>query len=134
MQITGGCYCGEIRYQSDGEPAVMAQCHCRECQYISGGSPNVFVGIPKDGFRYTKGSPKQFKRSDLENPVVREFCPSCGTGLVSLPPGMPAASVKVGTLDDPNAYGQPQMAISLCDKQPFPQVPDGVATFDKLPG
>jgi hypothetical protein len=38
--------------------------------------------LPPDGFRYTKGTPKQFKRSDLEQPVTREFCAECGTHLV----------------------------------------------------
>ena len=134
MAVEGGCYCGELRYELSADPIFQGQCHCRECQFFSGGSPNVFVGIPKTGFRYTKGAPKQFKRSDLENPVTREFCPSCGTSIVSLPPGMPAAIVKLGTLDDPNAYGLPQMAIYLCDKQPFHQVPQGIPTFEKLPG
>ena len=47
---------------------------------------------------------------------------------------MPAVLLKVGTLDDPSAFGGPQMAIYLCDKQDFHQIPDGVATFDRMPG
>ena len=31
-------------------------------------------------------------------------------------------------------YAGPQMAIYMCDAQPFHVVPDGVATFDKAPG
>jgi len=79
MKLEGGCYCGHLRYAADGEPMMKAQCHCRECQYISGGSPNMFLLMPLDGFRYTKGTPKQFTRSDLERAVTREFCAECGT-------------------------------------------------------
>ena len=134
MELEGGCYCGKLRYKIDGDAVFQGQCHCRECQYISGGSPNVCMAIPLPGFSYTKGEPKEFARGDLETPVVREFCAECGTHICARPPGMPAAILKVGTLDDPAAYGDPQMAIYLCDKQSFHHVGDGVATFDKMPG
>ena len=71
MEIQGGCYCGGLRYEATGDPLFKGQCHCRECQYISGGHPNVVVAMPESGFSYTMGSPKQFRRSDLEKPVTR---------------------------------------------------------------
>jgi hypothetical protein len=37
--------------------------------------------MPPDGFKYTKGSPKQFTRKDQEKPVTREFCGECGASL-----------------------------------------------------
>lgn len=133
MNIQGRCYCGEVRFEAKGDPVFGAQCHCRECQYISGGSPNVTMGMPEPGFSYTKGKPKAFRRGDLENPVTREFCASCGTHLLSRAPGLPGVVLlKVGTFDDPTVFS-PQMAIFLVDKQPFHQVPEGVATFEKTP-
>jgi hypothetical protein len=134
MALEGGCYCGEVRYEADGDALFKGQCHCRECQYISGGSVNVTMAMPAAGFRYTKGAPAQFARTDLDTPVVREFCASCGTHIAARPPGLPAVMLKVGTLDDPAEFGGPQMAIYLCDKQPFHQIAEGVATFDKMPG
>lgn len=134
MRLEGGCYCGEVRYVAEGEPMMKAQCHCRECQYITGGAPNLFMAMPLGGFSFTAGEPKQFKRGDLERPVVREFCPNCGTHLVTRPPGFPAAIVKVGTLDDPSLFGGPQMAIYTCDQQSFQPIPEGVKTFERLPG
>ena len=87
MKLEGGCYCGAVRYVVDGEPMLKGQCHCRECQYISGGAPNMFMIVPPDAFRYVKGTPRQFKRQDLENPVTREFCPACGTSPCEAPDG-----------------------------------------------
>ncbi len=50
-------------------------------------------------------------------------------------PGAPGAVIlKVGTLDDPSAFGEAQMAIFLCDKQSFHHVPDGAASFERTPG
>ena len=133
MKLEGGCYCGALRYVAEGEPSLKAQCHCRECQYISGGSANMFLLMPPDGFRYTKGTPKSFKRSDLQMPVTREFCVECGTHLVTRRPGLSAVILKVGTLDDPSVFGTPQMAIYTVDRQPFHMIPEGLPSFDRLP-
>jgi len=134
MKLEGGCYCGEVRYKAEGEPILKGQCHCRECQYISGGAPNVIIAMPVQGFSYTKGTPRQFSRKDLDNPVTREFCATCGTHMVSRAPGFPAVILKVGTLDDPKAYGDPNMAIYTIDKQSFHHIPEGMPAFERLPG
>jgi len=86
MMFEGGCYCRKIRYVAEGGPRLRAQCHCRECQYISGGAPNMFMLMPPQGFRYISGVPKTFARSDLERPVTREFCDTCGTHIATRRP------------------------------------------------
>lgn len=135
MTVEGGCYCGAVRYKANGEPLMKVQCHCRECQYASGGNPNVVMGMPEASFSYTKGSAKGFQRSDLDNPVTREFCQDCGTQLVTRTPNLPGAVlIKVGTLDDPSVFGMPQVAIYTVDQQSFHSIPDGVASFEGLPG
>jgi hypothetical protein len=135
MRVEGGCYCGAVRYQAEGEPLFKGQCHCRECQYISGGNPNVVLGLPAAGFKYTKAAPRGFTRSDLPNPVTREFCEKCGTHILAKSPGLPGAVLlKVGTLDDPRAFGTPQMAIFTIDKQAFHHVPPGIPAFERVPG
>ncbi|MFC3651411.1 GFA family protein [Dyella humi] len=133
MQFEGGCYCGSVRYTAEGEPMLKGQCHCRECQYISGGAPHMFLLMPADGFRYTQGTPKSYSRADLEHRVTREFCPECGTHLITRRPDMPAVILKVGTLDDPRLFGAPQIAIFTCDKQPFHQIPEGMPAFERMP-
>ena len=135
MKIEGGCYCGEVRYECSGDPIFKGQCHCRECQYASGGAPNIVMGMPGQDFSFVKGEPRGFTRSDLESPVTREFCASCGTQLLSRSPSLPGVVLlKVGTFDDPSVFEKPDMAIFMCDRQAFHQVPDGVAIFDRTPG
>lgn len=135
MKLEGRCYCGALRYSAEGDLMFSGQCHCRECQYFSGGHPNVVMGMPESGFAFTKGKPKQFRRSDLPNAVTREFCAECGTHLLTRTPGLPGAVlIKVGTLDDPSAFQGPQMVIYTIDKQSFHHVPEGVPTFERFPG
>lgn len=133
MKFQGGCYCGAVRYEAEGDPLFRLQCHCRECQYISGGSPNVSLMMPAPGFRYTKGSPQKFARSDLDGPITREFCGTCGTHLVSRSPRLAEAIIiKVGTMDDPSLF-EPDVAIFTVDKQPFHLIAEGKPTFERLP-
>lgn len=131
--MQGGCYCGAVRYKVEAEPVRRGQCHCRECQYISGGGPNYFMLIPAEGFAYTEGTPSTFRRDDLEAPVTREFCGTCGTHLLTRSPRTPLLVLKAGGLDDPAAYGAPDMAIFTIDLAPFHHIPDGLPTFERLP-
>ena len=89
--------------------------------------------IPAEGFAYTKGEPKAFRRPDLESPRTREFCGICGTQILTRRPGMAQPIVKAGTLDDPNAYVGPDFAIFCEEKAVFHLIPDGIPAFDKMP-
>jgi hypothetical protein len=133
MAVTGGCYCGEVRYEVDGPQEAAFQCHCRECQYLTGGNANIVVVFAESDFRYTKGLASSFARSDLENPVTRHFCGACGTGIGSRSPSRPNSMiVKVGTLDNPGEY-QAQAAIFTCDRQAYHYIPNNIPSFDKRP-
>lgn len=135
MDIEGGCYCGAVRYRATGNPLFTGQCHCRECQYISGGHPNLVMAMPETEFSFTKGAPKGFSRSDLPDPVTREFCAACGTHLLTRAPRVPGAVLlKVGTFDDPAMFPGPQVVIYAVDKQAFHHVPEGVPVFERTPG
>lgn len=133
MSFEGGCYCGAVRYRAEGQPIFRGECHCRECQYITGGGANFFMMMKSDGFAYTRGAPKSFTRSDLDAPRTRDFCAACGTHLVTRQPGGKTLVVKVGTLDDPAAYGGPDMAIFMVDAQPFHCVAEGLPQHHRLP-
>lgn len=135
MSITGGCYCGQVRYAADGPARFRGQCFCRECQHISGGAGNLFMIVGADDFRYVQGEPARFTRSDLEAPGTREFCAVCGTHLTTRSPRDPSIVIlKVGTLDDPSIYEGPQAVLWTDDAQAFHQIPAGAAAFPGFPG
>ena len=89
--------------------------------------------MPTDGFKYTKGTPKQYTRSDLETPRTRDFCPTCGTHILTRSPNLPTGLfVKVGTMDDPSLYGKPAVAIQTADAQEFHHIPEDVKAFERF--
>ncbi len=108
VRITGGCYCGAIRYECDQPPVEPGICHCRECQRWTGSAFLAVAGFPQSGFRYTRGNPRLNQSSSL---VDRYFCADCGSSLhcrylISLGDADLTANpdyllVSVGTLDDP---------------------------------
>ncbi len=135
MSITGGCYCGNIRYEAGGEPVMRARCHCRECQYFTGGEGNDFIAMPEAEFKFTKGTPKGYTRPNLERAATREFCPDCGTPILTRSSGLPGAVIlKVGGLDDPAVFQGPQIILQTADAQPFHLFPEGVPAFPRFPG
>ena len=135
MKFTGGCYCGAVRYEADGEPVMKARCHCRECQYFTGGEGNDFMAMSVAGFRFTQGEPKSYTRPDLKGAATRQFCADCGTPILTKSPALPVAVIlKVGSLDEPGLFGGPQMIFQTADAHPFHLMPDGVAAFARFPG
>ena len=108
-------------------------CYCRECRYSSGGEPITSVVISEKNFRFTKGRPKTFQRSDLEKPRVRFFCDKCGTHIcVKSPPRPGMLVLKIGTLDD-HSWFCPQTAIYCIDKQSYQHVPNEIPSFERVP-
>lgn len=135
MAIAGGCYCGQVRFEVEGDAIFKGQCHCRECQYMTGGGANYVMAFPEAGFKLTQGEETQFTRDDIENPVTRGFCGNCGTPMTSRAPGLAGAVLlKAGLFDDPEAYPGADMAIFLCDRRDYHAVPEGIPAFEKGPG
>ena len=52
ISLVGGCSCGAVRYQCDGEPVMAAHCHCRDCQRSSGAAMATVFAVPKVAFYF----------------------------------------------------------------------------------
>ena len=100
---TGRCQCGEIRYESIGEPIALYICHCLECQKQSASAFGISLDVPKIGFRVTQGIPNYWSRTTDSGKKLRcLFCSTCGSRLWHEPESMQGAiSIKVGSLDEP---------------------------------
>ena len=132
--FTGGCYCGEVRYQCQGPPLMGALCYCLTCQMISGGAGNLFMAVETQGFQFTKGTPSAFNKNDRPWSPTRHFCPVCGVHLTARSDRAPGAVlIKVGTLDDPSVFEGPQLVTWTSEMQKFHLLPPGVPVHPELP-
>lgn len=134
MTTEGGCLCGAIRYEVEGEPLLSATCFCRDCQYIAGGGPGYGVSFLRQKVRITRGEPVTFENeSHAKNRVQRLFCGRCGTPLFSTSSAMPVIlAVKVGSLDDPSAF-RSMGSIWLKSKQPYHHPAPEQPSWDTAP-
>ena len=107
--VTGGCQCGNVRFEAVGQPVWIGICHCRMCQKASGGPFVFFVDFWKKNVCYTKGTPTIFQSSSWGE---RGFCKDCGTPLFFQYRDVSALSedrrnligFTIGCLDDPTPY------------------------------
>ena len=104
---TGGCLCGAVRYESEGDPVFSLQCHCRDCQRSSGTAYIAAMRVPAAGFRITQGAPKRYVgKADSGNEIIRAFCGDCGSPLFSRRELTPEnTALRIGTLDAEHAGG-----------------------------
>ena len=91
-------------------------CHCRDCQKFTGSAFGFLVGVPRDAFEL-RGTVKSYsKPADSGRPIVRRFCPECGSSIAEEPGSRPDLVIlNGGTLDDPNSL-TPAMQI-YCDRE-----------------
>jgi hypothetical protein len=102
VNITGGCLCGAVRYESTAAPVTTRLCWCRVCQYIGAGSATVNTCFKTESLS-VKGELREYRSiADSGNVMHRRFCPNCGTHLFSEAQSRPhLVFVRAGTLDDP---------------------------------
>ena len=112
--LTGSCLCGQVQYTANTDPAIIAVCHCKNCQRQTGTAFSVIVGIPKSALSI-QGKLKRFSDTgDSGQTVDRNFCPECGSPIMSNVAVMPELTfIKAGTLDD-TSWLDPRMHI-YCD-------------------
>ncbi|HZW17636.1 MAG TPA: GFA family protein [Luteimonas sp.] len=124
----GGCTCRNVRYRLTGAPLFVHCCHCRWCQRETGSAFALNAMIETDRVELLCGDPETVdtpSNSGKGQQIVR--CPHCRVALWShyAGAGKAIAFVRVGTLDDPDAF-PPDIHIFTASKQPWVAIPEGV--------
>jgi hypothetical protein len=130
--IQGGCLCGAVRYSGDAEPVFVAVCHCRDRQKHTGSAFAFLIEIPKSAVEF-QGVLKTFTSlADSGRPILRLFCPECGSSIAEEPTVQPGLIIiNGGTLDDPSSIRPPVEIyhdralawVQLGDMQRFAEMP-----------
>lgn len=131
---SGGCQCGNVRYQVTGQPLMLYACHCTECQRQSGSAFGLSLRLRPDDLQHDPARLKHFMReADSKREMACYFCPDCGVRIYHARPSRPGSlTLKPGTLDD-TGWLRPTAAIWLRSAQGWVPLPDGFARFDTQP-
>ena len=130
--MTGGCACGNVRYQITNTPLIVHACHCRDCQRITGSAFVINIWIEKQFVESTgKAAPKMYRLAGGTGQAHDVyFCEQCGTYVWSEYHGAPneAYFVRAGTLDKPEAV-KPDVHIFTRSKLPWFELPKDAKAF-----
>jgi len=139
----GGCKCGAVRYEIEGEPLKIYACHCTICQRQSGSAFGMAVVFDRRALRMTGGEPAHFLRPGHGRTFRCYFCPACGTRIYhqwfTEAGDFPFLSIKPGTLDDarwvrPGSHVWTRNAQRWIRFAADDVVFEGQPSFDEMPG
>jgi hypothetical protein len=133
-KLSGGCLCGDVRWECSADPVLTANCYCTHCQKSSGTALASVFFVPKAAFKLVKGDVKYYEvTADSGNKVKRGFCPNCGSPVTTMPARMPdIIGIKVGSMDEPSKFN-PQFNIFMASAPTWAPVSQNVAAFPKMP-
>jgi len=121
--MKGGCLCGAIRYQVDGEPRLVSHCHCSKCRRAGGAAFVTWLTVRKDAFALTQG---ELSRRASSDHGWRAFCPACGSQVTSGSSRYARyVEVTAGSLDEPGAV-TPGRHVYWPDRLPWISADDGL--------
>ena len=129
--ITGGCHCGAIRYQAEGEALTHALCHCTDCRRHAGAPMVGWTMYPRAALTVTKGTPRIYASSEHGR---RHFCPDCGTGLfyenAEMLPGR--IDIQSATTDEPDQLA-PRAHIQVAERIVWMARAHELPEFERFP-
>jgi hypothetical protein len=99
--LTGGCFCGKVRYRSTAPLYPATLCHCRSCRRAAGAHVVAWATVRRSEYTVERGRPVEYSSSPG---VIRTFCGDCGTPLTYWRrERAEEIDVTIGSLDDPDA-------------------------------
>ena len=125
--LTGGCLCGEVRYETVARPFKVAYCHCATCRKALASPVLAILLFYKGGIKWVRGEPKRYESSPG---VFRGHCDTCGTPLSweGNWHDKPIEELYIATLDDPEAV-HPDRHAFIEEKLSWFEVKDELPRF-----
>jgi hypothetical protein len=134
IRHAGGCLCGALRYEAEGEPLFAGYCFCADCRKASGSGYVPFMGFPSRALRVSGPTLSYASPAATGGEAVRNSCPVCGGLVFGGRLGEDEVhTVYAGSLDDPAAF-RPAVAIFARDRPAWVAMPAGLTVFEGMPG
>ena len=96
--LTGGCWCGVVRYRVADALRYAANCHCSRCRAATGSAFKPFAGIEREKLELVEGSDRLHVIGDDTLNDTR--CSACGSLLYSVVREGAYVHVALGSLVD----------------------------------
>jgi hypothetical protein len=124
--ITGGCYCGQVRYTARNVRATVSECHCSQCRKQAGHRYATTGGKWSDVTVETGAGAITWFRSSPE--AERGFCSACGSHLFWKASNDDAVAILAASVDEPTGLRM-NRHIFVADKGDYYDITDDVPQF-----
>jgi hypothetical protein len=129
--MTGGCLCGQIRFEVDGPVAGIGVCHCSLCRKITGNNGAMIFVVPARRFRWTSG--REHVVAWFLRPGVRTMrCDVCGCPTPASHDGDKHMWVQPGLIDG-DIDAQVAVHIFASSRANWDQIPQDALQYDGFP-
>lgn len=145
--ITGGCFCGKVRYQITSPPSQVYFCHCSNCRRVSGSVVMAWLSIPSTTIQFATTSsddtdarteyvvdyPSDLTSYNTSACFERWFCRTCASHIMFSRRGShDMVEICHGSLDAP-ALLPPRNHIWTESQLPFLHLNDSIPKFATEP-
>lgn len=127
--LSGGCFCGAVRYRVADQFLYAMNCHCSNCRRTTGSAFKPFAGIEREKFGVSEGEDKLLIYGDAAGHDAH--CRVCGSLLYSLVRDGAYVHVAMGTLADAPSI-RPSRHIFVGSKAPWFTITDDLPQFEEL--
>lgn len=133
-KTTGGCLCGSIRYEVEGEPFRALNCHCNDCRRSTGSAFTTIVFYKDEQLKLVSGELKAFDhKADSGRKVRKLFCGDCGTQLFGTTEHRSGVTyIRIGTFDDAN-FVRPDLNLYMARALKSTLIDEDLASFEEMP-
>ena len=104
---TGGCHCGEVRFEVTADISSVTSCNCSLCQKRGA----LWVFVPPESFALRAGSEDLKDYQFGKKRIHHLFCESCGIGSYSqglAPNGEETFAINARCIDDLDVTALPR--------------------------
>jgi hypothetical protein len=107
----GGCLCGSVQFEINGEPIRFYHCHCTRCRKATGTGHATNLFLQPASLKWLTGEElvRSFKIPEAKR-FTNTFCGVCGSRLPRQAMGGDIVMVPAGSLDSETTI-QPQARI-----------------------
>jgi hypothetical protein len=126
--LTGGCWCGAVRYEVADEFRYAFNCHCSRCRATTGSAYKSIAGIEREKLEVVQGDDRLLVVGDDVLNDTR--CASCGSFLFSVVRDGAYVHLGMGSLIDTPGI-RPNHHIFVGSKAPWFEITDDLPQFDE---
>jgi hypothetical protein len=99
--LSGGCFCGSVKFLIKDKFKDFYQCHCKQCQQLTGSAFASNILTDPGNIQWLKGHESIALYEHPTRVFSKSFCKVCGSGLPYINQSKTSLVIPAGSLNEP---------------------------------